>query len=85
MSDDADRAARLRARTFRWNAGDDTTGYCAAEIDGGLVTWFAWSHVHGEGRRELGAQRLEDLRARGPLVPVPPRILGEILTALEAG
>lgn len=82
MSDDTDRAARFRARTFRWNAGEDTTGYCAAEVSVGRVTWFAWSHVHGEGRRERGVQSLEELRERGPLVPVPSRILTEILAAL---
>lgn len=79
-----DRWQRLRARTFRWNDGKTVEGYCAAEVVSGSVTWFAWSHVHGEGRRELGQQSHETLTREGPPLPVPGALLEEIRRALEA-
>jgi hypothetical protein len=80
---DDERLSRMRARTFRWSEGDDTTGYCAAEIQGGQVAWMRWSHVHGEGRRDLGMQSRAALEREGPPLAVPPRVLAEILAALE--
>ena len=81
MSDE--RWQRLRARTFRWNDGISIEGYLAAEVASGRVTWFAWSHVHGNGRTEFGAQSREALLANGPPVAVPKAILEEILGALD--
>lgn len=80
---DEERLARLRARTFRWSEGDDTRGYFAAEVRGARVSWMAWSHVHGEGRRDLGEQSRAELEQRGPPLSVPPRVLAQILEALE--
>jgi len=85
MSDDPARWARLHSRTFRWSSGEDTTGYAAAEVVPGRVVWLSWSHIQGEGRRELGAQTLAELRVHGPTVSVPPRVLAEILAALQPG
>ncbi len=75
----------MQARTFRWTAGEDTSGYSAAEVVPGRVLWLSWSHVHGEGRRELGTQTLEQVRADGPAVSVPSQVLEEILAALAQG
>ncbi len=80
---DEDRLRRLRAHTFRWNEGDDTTGYSAAEIEGDRVRWLRWSHVHGEGRRDLGAQSRREIERDGPPLAVPARVLAQILAALE--
>ena len=79
-----DRWQRLRAQTFRWNDGKTVEGYYAAEVVSGTVTWFAWSHVHGEGRRELGQQSHDAVVRDGPLFPVPAALLKEILRAVEA-
>ena len=79
-----DRWQRLRAKTFRWNDGKSIEGYLAAEVVGANVTWFTWSHLHGEGRREVGTQSQEALREAGPPIAVPKSILEEILRALEA-
>lgn len=79
---DDERLERLRARTFRWNEGDDTSGYCAAEIAGGRVVWLRWSHVHGQGRAELGSQSREELERSGPPLAVPARVLAQVLAAL---
>ena len=79
-----DRWQRLRAKTFRWNDGKTVEGYFAAEVASGSVTWFAWSHVHGEGRVEFGAQTQETLSLKGPPIPVPAALLEEIHRALEA-
>jgi hypothetical protein len=77
-----DRSRLLTGRTFRWNDGADTTGYLAAEVRGDEVRWFAWSHVHGEGPRELGVQSLEEVTRVGPPVAVPPAILAQVLGLL---
>jgi len=79
-----DRWQRLRARTFRWNDGKTIEGYFAAEVVGGSVTWFVWSHVHGEGQRGLGSQSLDALIRDGAPIPVPPVLLEEIQRAIEA-
>lgn len=79
-----DRWQRLRAKTFRWNDGKTVEGYFAAEVISGSVTWFAWSHVHGEGRVEFGTQAHKTLMEIGPPIPVPAALLEEIHRALEA-
>lgn len=81
---DEERLRRLRTRSFRWNEADDTTGYCAAEIDGERVVWLRWSHVHGEGRREIGTQTQQDLERDGPPLAVPARVLAQIVAALAS-
>ncbi|MFN7696438.1 MAG: hypothetical protein ACK6CU_16705 [Deltaproteobacteria bacterium] len=79
---DDDRLSRLRMRTFRWNPGEDTTGYFAAEVQVGRVRWFRWSHVHGRGREELGTQSRSELEQHGPPMDVPDRVLGQVLEAM---
>jgi hypothetical protein len=82
VDDDAARLRRLTARTFRWNEPNETRGYHAAEIHDGLVRWSRWSHVHGEGHRELGAQTREALERDGPPIEVPGIVLAQILESL---
>ncbi len=81
--DDESRLRRMNTRTFRWNAPDETTGYHAAEIVGDEVLWTRWSHIHGEGRQDLGAQRHDVILRDGPPVPVPAIVLAQILDALR--
>lgn len=83
--DEPSRMRRLRSRTLRWNEPGEVDGYRAAEIEGGRVRWFAWSHLAGEGCRELGVQSGEALLAEGPPIDVPPAILGQIHEALAIG
>lgn len=83
VDDDAERLRRLTARTFRWNESNDTSGYHAAAIDRDVVRWSRWSHLHGEGHREIGAQTREELERDGPLVAVPSIVLAQILDALR--
>jgi hypothetical protein len=85
VDDDETRLRRMSTRTFRWNEADETLGYRAAEVDGQVVRWWAWSHVHGEGRRDLGAQRREEIERDGPPLVVPAIVLAQILGALEEG
>ncbi len=77
-----DRWALLRSRSFRWNDGAATDGYLGAEVSAGTVTWFAWSHTHGEGRRDLGTQSLAELEQVGPPLRVPERIIAQVTAAL---
>jgi hypothetical protein len=79
-----DRLRLLTSRTFRWNDGADTSGYFAAEVRDDEVRWFAWSHVHGEGARELGLQTHDALAREGPPLPVPPAILAQVLGLLAS-
>lgn len=72
----------MTSRTFRWNEEGETSGYHAAEVMGGTVRWLRWSHVHGEGRRELAVQDREALERDGPPVRVPPPVLAQIRVAL---
>lgn len=72
----------LTSRTLRWNDGADTSGYSAAEVRGDEVRWFSWSHVHGEGLRELGVQTRHALVENGPPLSVPPAILAQVLELL---
>ena len=74
----------MSTRTFRWNDPDETLGYRAAEVDGDVVRWWSWSHVHGEGRRDRGAQRREEVVRDGPPLEVPSIVLAQILEALAA-
>ncbi|MFO0710434.1 MAG: hypothetical protein U0353_11380 [Sandaracinus sp.] len=81
--DELERMARLRSRTFRWAESDDTTGYHAAEVVGGHVRWLHWSHIQGEGPRELGEQTLEGLEREGPPLRVPAGVLAQIREAMQ--
>lgn len=74
----------MRSKTFRWNDGRRTDHYEAAEVIGNEVTWFEWSHVHGNGRREVARQTLASLLLDGPPLDVPPSILVEIRELLAA-
>lgn len=83
MHDDA-RRALLRGRTFRWTAEDDTSGYFAAEVVGEQVRFWRWSHIHGEGRLELGEQSAEAVSRGETPVPVPAVVRAQILAAIGA-
>ena len=79
-----DRWALMRSRAFRWNDGSSTDGYLGAEVSAGTVTWFAWSHTHGEGRAALGTQTLAELEQVGPPLRVPGPVLAQVVAALRA-
>lgn len=71
-------------RTLRWSDGESTDGYHAVDVGRDGLTWFDWSHIHGEGRIERGHQTLAAFLADGPLHPPPPSILRQLTAAARA-
>jgi hypothetical protein len=76
--------ALTATRTLRWSDGESTGGYHAVDVGPDGLTWFDWSHVHGEGRIERGHQTLSAFLADGPLFPPPPSVLRQLTTAARA-